>query len=461
MLKSINRAVTMTFSQFKQHMASTDPRCMDYFVKYDGFHLVAVNDPYGGVEYFTKWGTPLATGTTHPSMRHPNSGRTLMAINAYLRNLADPINPRQILRPEMHGTARQVNFEFLVMRKDLLTPGSDEWGEGKAESLHDLFHGKCVSADGSLNTVDYEYRIRIFDVTFKASVPKFARIEAAAEAYGEDMAATQIYSFDELVRFLNGREGVVAHTNGHESFKIKVPCPIRARVVGVKCTIPNFLGWDKILVCIENTQANCMDAICEIDLTEILTDYTRPSKGKVYANPRCVKYNPALGTIVYELANGGQSTSAIAPMLNALYGQIGKTLRFPPIATTSTEASIRIPPTTPIPSIVRCGANRSFNLTGYEYVTQPIDVIMGVNDIWEIGNNQLHLQAPSVLCVPGAGFGATEFMGMPYTTENTLRLAAAQRLCRDRVEYYKLVGMPNGPFQDLKPMAAKLFCAEM
>jgi len=458
MLRAIDRAVTMTFTQFKQHMVSKDMRCMDYFVKYDGFHLVAITNAYGSVEYFTKWDTPLATGTTHASMRR--GSRTLRAINTYLQSLEDRVSPCNIEVQGVRGTARQVNFEFIAMRRDLATDMEEEWMEGKAESLQDLFQGKCVNADGTLNTVDYEYRVRIFDVYFKSDVPTFAKVEAAAEAYGQDMAATQIFSFKELVHFLNGCEGVVAHGQGKaEVFKIKVPCPVRARILGVKCTLQDFAGWDKLLVCVENTHDNCMEAVYEIDWTEILTDFTRPSKGKVYANPRCVKHSPAAGTVVYELAKGKISNSAIAPTLNALYGQIGKMIRFPPIATTATEASIRV--TSTIPSIVRCAGNRSFNLTGYEYLTTPVDVIMGVNDVWEIDNNQLHLQAASVLCVPGAGFGPAEFMGMPFTAKHTLHTAAAQRLCRDRVEYYKLVGVPHDPFHDLEPMDAKLFCSEM
>ena len=444
-LRSIGRAVTMPFGEFMQTM-STNPICMDYFVKYDGFHIVAIRDPFGGVQYLTKWGTPLATGS-----------KTLRAINAYLNGLPydERIDPRRIERSDLGGTARQVNFEFLVRRRDLLVPGSDEWEEGKAESLLDLFHGKCVAENDTLDTVAYEYGIKIFDVTFRADIPKFAKVEAAAEAYGQDMAATQIFSFKELVHFLNGCEGVVAHTGGTQSFKIKVPCPVKARIVGVKCTIPNFVGWDKILVCVENTEANAFDAVYEINLTEILTDYTRPGKGKVYANPACVKYSPARGTVVYELANGKESTSAIAPTLNALYGQIGKVPRFPPITTTATEARIRVTqPNTP--SVVRCGDNRSFDLKGYEYPTKPIDIVIGVNDLWILGNGQLHLQAASMLCVPG--FGPPEFMRMPYTTERTLRTAAEQRLCRDRVEYYKLVGLADGPFEDFAPMAARLFC---
>jgi hypothetical protein len=69
------------------------------------------------------------------------------------------------------------------------------------------------------------------------------------------------------------------------------------------------------------------------------------------------------------------------------------------------------------------------------------------------------LQAAGVLCLPAAGFGPAEFMGMPYTNEHTLQVAAARRLCRDRNEYYKLVGLPDGPFKDLAQMAPKLFCA--
>jgi hypothetical protein len=255
---------------------------------------------------------------------------------------------------------------------------------------------------------------------------------------------------------------VVAHEGGpgkKECFKIKIPCPVRARILGVQNTIDEFAGWNKILVGVENAATQSFSAICEIDLTEILTDYTRPSKGKVYANPKCVKYSPVAGTVVYELANGAKSTSAIAPTLNALYGVIGKATRFHPVTLTTTVATIRTIGDNPA-TVTRSG-NRSFKLADYEFLPNPPDIIMGVNDIWEIDHNQIHLQAANILCIPNVGFGPTEFMDMPRTDENTLLMAATQRLCRDRVEYYKLVGMTSGPFDGLVPMDPKRFCAGM
>ena len=465
MLKAPNRPVTMAFGEFTRLMASANPKFMDYFKKYDGFHLVGIADPYSGAEtYYTKWGTPMATGSKCPVMKHPSGGRTLRAINAYLLSLPeeDRINPTRIERSDVRkgGVAYQVNFEFRCVRKDLLAAGATN---GAAESLQDLFHGKCLNADGSLNTADYEYPIRIFDASFKARVPILARVEAIANYYGPSTAATHIADFKELVDALNTCEGVVAHevtcdVSGFRKdmcFKIKVPCPIRGWFVGVQNTLSGFEGWDKILFCVKDGDQSLV-AMCEIDLTEILTDHTRPSKGKVYANPRCVKYSPEKGTIVYELANGAQSTSAIAPTLNALYGSIGRATRLPPIQLKAYEAKIRV--AEGFPNIVRRGSNRSFKLEGYEFLTQPIDAVMGVNDIWSIANDELHLQAASLLCLPGAGFGPSEFASMPHTNEATLRIAAGQRLCRDRVEYYKLVGMETGPFEKLGPMKAGLFC---
>jgi hypothetical protein len=47
---------------------------------------------------------------------------------------------------------------------------------------------------------------------------------------------------------------------------------------------------------------------------------------------------------------------------------------------------------------------------------------------------------------------------MPPTNEHTLRTAAERRLCRDRIQYYALVGMKHGPFHDLPAMNNALFC---
>jgi hypothetical protein len=402
------------------------------------------------VRYFTKQGIPLDECTS----------KMLKAINKYLHDMPDEerVDPLRIERLDMRSPSRQVHFEFRCMRKEE-EECSEEWDEGAAESLQDLFQGKCLTKDGDLDTENYVYPIKIFDALFTGKAPAFARIEAARNYYDLDMTATQIFDFTDLVHFLNGCEGVVAQMGGsgkEKAFKIKVPCPIRAKIVGVQNTIgESFAGWDKILVCVERDagdQRSCFIAVCEINLNEIFTDHTRPSKGKVYANPKCVKRSKE-GTVVYELANGAESTSAIVPMLNALYGLIGD-LCAPSASSTSTAATIQRGATK-----VLCGSNRTFNLTGYEYLSQPVDVIMGVNDIWPIANGQFHLQASSVLCLPGAGFGPAEFMDMPPTNGHTLRTAAERRLCRDRIQYYTLVGMKHGPFHDLPAMNNALFCA--
>lgn len=536
MLRPHTRATTLTFHDFKRRLACGTLRSMDYFVKYDGFHLVAVNDfaAGGGVSYFTKWGTSLETGVRAPSSASSSSSwpalavapgedpllpamgggrgsRLLRAINAYLHGLPDEdrVVPARIERPDAGcgrgstpAAAQQVNFEFCCARKRGKTMGreadhEDEIEEGKAECLQDLFQGKCLNPDGrTLNVEDYEYRIRIFDCAFKRRMPLYARVEAAACCYGEDMAARQLFSREELVRCLNGHEGVVAkegrtgdgtgrwgakEEGEGRLFKIKVPCPVRAKIVGVRNTLGGeFIGWDKLLVCIEKRTeggANgddahpastripgrrCFVAICEIDLTDIFTDHTRPSRGKVFAHPKCVKRGNPNGegaTIVYELADSSkQSSSAIAPMLNAVFGLVGRAARFPPVSHPHSPYTAEIRTVGGI-STVSCGRNRSFKLSdGYEYLTEPIDIIMGVNDIWPIASDEFHLQAPTVLCVPAAGYGPGEFALMPPTDERTLREAAERRLCRDRVEYYRLVGMPTGPFDDLPPvMRAELF----
>jgi len=461
MLLSHTRATTLAFNVFKHKAATGELEGMDYTVKYDGFHIIGINSAYGAVSYFTKQGIPLDGCTS----------RMLKAINTYLHGLSDEdrVDPMRIKRDDIRKPARQVHFEFGCMRKGDSIGIATEWEEGAAESLQDLFQRKCLAADGSLDTENYVYPIKIFDALFTTNAPAFARIEAAMNYYGPEMTATQIYNSADLVHFLNGCEGVVAHmgrSGKEKAFKIKVPCPVRAKIVGVQNTIgESFAGWDKILVCVERDggdQRRRFIAVSEINLNEIFTDHTRPAKGKVYANPKCVKRSPAKGTVVYELANGGESTSAIVPMLNALYGLIGKADLYTPVDSTSTVATIPPGPQQQdygTPATVLCGSNRTFNLTGYTYLFKPIDVVMGVNDIWLIANNQFHLQAPSVLCLPGAGFGPAEFMDMPPTNEHTLRTAAEQRLCRDRNQYYTLVGMPHSPFHDLPAMKNALFCA--
>ena len=448
------RPVSFPFHDFKSQI---DKKPMEFTKKVDGFHMIAMADPYGKVVNATKSGIILPGGTTC---------RVLKAIDSYLVGLPDEdrVDPARVERYDEGGlVAFQVHFEFGCVRKDA--------GESAPESLQDLFHGKCLNADGSLNVVDYEYPIKIFDALFKARVPYFARLEAVFRYYGESMTVERIFSFEELVKVLNTSEGVVGYrvygnASGFEKgefSKIKVPCPVSGFIVGVQNTLGcDFVGWNKFLFCVQGRE--CALAICEIDMTQPLTDPSRPSKGKVYANPKCVKYSPEKGTVVYELKNGVKSTSALAPLLNALYGLIGKSMKFPAVNGSSTEAKIRV--VEGFPSTVHCGRNRSFSLSGYEFLTNPIPAIMGTNDIWALKNKlhpgaaELHLQAASVLCLPGAGYGPAEFMDLPPTNEDTLRIAAEQRLCRDRVKYYEFVGMETGPFHGLSEMPNALFCAE-
>jgi len=417
------RPITMAFEWFKA-TTNTMTDCMKdsmvYTEKADGFHIISLGDG----EYTTKNGLPLM-------------GRTLEAILAYLCALKHDdgyylIDPSRVeVKPggRKTKTASVIHFEFVAMLN------------GK-ESLDHLFRGQCVDpVTGLLDTKEYTYRIRVFDAQFHGMDLHYNyTYHAIFEAYGHDYTVERIWGDSDLRRVLNTTEGVVIYrwlnkTENHQVLKVKVPIPVKLYLIGVRRTIPDFDGWDKLLFCTDE-----YNAIHEISYTDIFTDYTRVKQGKVFVNQKAVK-SDATGVVHCV------STSVLEPILDAIFVEISKAVKFPPVNTTKTEARIR---TTDGVKILRCASNRSFKLeSDTMYVTDPIPVVFGANDIWRMP--EIHLQAAGILAV--GEYDPGNFLSMPVTSEHLLNAVPT----RDRIAAYKMLGLSRNPMDGLATMGMHMF----
>ena len=413
------RPITLAFELFKATTNATTKR-MVYTEKADGFHIISLGD---GV-YTTKNGLPLM-------------GRNLQAIEAYLlawkhddgSYFVDPSHVEIKMGGRKTKKAFVIHFEFVALL------------DGK-ESLDHLFRGQCVDpVTGLLNTKDYTYVIRVFDAQFYNTTLHYDyTYHAIFEAYGHEHTVVRLWGDSDLRSSLNSAEGIVVYgwldkTQNHEVLKVKVPIPVKLYLIGVRCTIPDFEGWDKLLFCTEE-----YTAIYEISYTDIFTDYTRAKQGKAFVNQKSVKSD----------ANGivhCVSKSVLEPILDALFVEISKRVKFTPIGTTKTEARIR---TTDGVKVIRCAINRSFKLEADTlYVKDPIPVVFGANDIWRMP--EIHLQAAGILAV--GEYDPGDLLAMPMTSEHLLNTVPT----RDRIAAYKMLGLSRNPMDGLATMDMRMF----
>jgi hypothetical protein len=417
------RAFMLAFSWFKEltGIISKETTCKAVVLrKHDGFHIKG----YGNGVYRTKNDKPM-TGHVLSAIE-----RFLLAWKAEDDDGDYFIDPRHVkLSSRKH--AKVICFEFVCTTPD-----------GK-EALMDLLLGRCIdSSTKSLDTVNYKYGVRIFDAMLGKDLRYDYVYHAIMEAYGPDHTAERIWCDEELKSTLNTAEGIVIHEWDRKkrcdhAVKIKAPLPVKLYIIGVKCTIPEFEGWDRILYCTED-----YTVIHESNFTEIFTDYTRVAKGKVFVNMHSVKAD----------SNGVvhcTSSSVLEPILDALFVEISKTLKLEPIASTPTEAQIR---TDTGVKTVRCGKNRSFKLDpDVLYLRTPIPVVLGANDIWRMP--EIHLQATSILAV---GDYNPENLLMPMTSEELLRTVPT----RDRITAYEMLGVGRGPFHGMAKLGVHFFAPD-
>jgi len=386
--------------------------------KHDGFHIKSKGD---GV-YRTKNDKPL-TG--------PVLGAILKFLLAWKGEDGDYFIDPKFVKLSGRKHAKELCFEFVCKTLD-----------GK-EALMDLYLGRCVDkSTGCLDTANYKYEVRIFDALLTDNLRYDYVYHAIMEAYGPDHTVERLWCDDELTTTLNTTEGIVIHEYDTKkrcdhAVKIKVPLPIKLFIIGVRCTIPEFEGWNEILYCTED-----YNVIYKTDYTDIFTDYTRCSKGKVFVNMHSVK-SDSKGIVHCT------SSSVLQPILDALFVEISKTLKLEPISSTPTEAQIR---TDTGVKNVRCGSNRSFKLEPDTlYLRTPIPVVLGTNDIWRMP--EIHLQATSILAV---GDYDPDNLIMPMTSEHLLRTIPT----RDRIAAYEMLSVGRSPFEGMARMGTEFFAPD-
>jgi hypothetical protein len=326
------------------------------------------------------------------------------------------------------------------------------------ESLQPLFLRECLTKDGTLDVENYTYNTRIFDATFYKdnAIPYYNTHHAILEAFGTDMTIMRIDNFDELMHTLNTAEGVVSYEIDRDNStniarKIKAYIPVKGKIAGVyssitkeKCGI-EFKAWDVILFCIECDDGT-LKAVYEIRFTDIFTDYRRVKEGKVFVNPHSIWIDDTKRVRC-------KSRTVIQPMLDALFIAISSRKMEKSKYVFRNEVRTKM--------TIKFGENRSFKPNpDMLFLAEPIEIVLGVNDIWRLPVNErrrepdIHLQAPSIMAFEG--YDPDDLLSMPMTTEHLLHTVPT----RDRIRAYEMLGVAHGPFDGIVRMRDALFVPE-
>ena len=455
------RPRTLTYSELVEAVRNGELEGGEWSDKRNGFNInIGVDEEKGGMTYCTKNKHRLA------ELGNRSSG-VFRAIDWYMHEKAGYLDPRKVV-----CNGRQcilLRTEFCVQRKGC-RKGYDD--------LAALMHGVCVTEDCRIDLERFDVSVVVFDAVFesfpeKQDPPYHHRIECVAEAFsgfprdpatGEivpgseyrDHTPQRLFSRSDLVATLTEHEGVVV-CMGRAPFehwvKIKPDRPVGLEIVAVLDTV-GTQGFDKILIAAPDGE-NSRRVVDMIDLSAIFQDYDRVKQGKAYVNPASIRRDPVSGVI------DCRSSSSLAPMLSALFGQISlHGGRLTPPSGVVSASEVRVGPT-----VVRCGTGRSFSrwFRRMLFLENPVRVTMSANEFWLVPGgaeeDEVHLQASRVLSV--GRYGPAHFQNLPPVTHATLLEIAAQRIERNPRELFRLAGVAAGvvPFADLPVMDEGLFMA--
>lgn len=400
--------------------------------KRDGFSIeIRVKSDGSGLTYHTKNKHPLTEESMDTGMfseettvvplprnaiRHLGNRRVFRAIDWYMREKVPYLDPRSVVYNGRQCTL--LKAEFCIQRKGCMK-GYDD--------LAALMYELCVTQDDKIDLDTYDVSIIVFDAVFesypeKEDPPYHHRIESVAEAFsgfprdpvtGEripgsefrDHTPQRLFGRSDLIETLSEHEGVVVCL-GRAPFehwiKIKPDRPVGLEIVAVLDTV-GMQGFDKILVAAPDGEDR-RKAVCLIDLASIFQDYDRVKQGKVYVNPTSVRRDPVSGVI------DCKSSSSLAPMLSALFGQIslyGGKLAPPTAVEGPSEVKVGT-------QTVRCGTKRSFYrwFPRMLFLENPVRVTMSANQFWLVPGEtaEVHLQASRILSV--GRYGPAHFQNL-------------------------------------------------
>jgi hypothetical protein len=453
--KNMQRPLGYAFDQFLIDGCKGKIQPSEYVHKKDGFHL-KIERAHGGV-FNTAEGI-LATRITRlytsngdfPIQITDKPSNVMEAIVWHMITRFPLIGPDNI---KWHGTRPvwRISVEFVAKKKD--SPHA---------YLKGLYLKECIDPQtGMLNETDFTYHPTLFDFRLnpKGNEPGYIQRaetirESLEEIYlGSDVEFAEFLpisskSASEIIGALLDEEGLVVHHMDRSVRKVKLPKVVmKARIVAAANDIDGFMGFTHFLIAVPESPKQWR-VIHAWNWKPLFVDYNRIKQHRAFVNQHSVKIVSGRLTCT--------SSSTLCSMVDAVFHAVSKAKCFPPMSITKTSAVARFVDEGPI--TYKCGVNRSFSFldAGYQFLADPVDVILGAGELWELQGAEIHLQPAWLLAVYGESFGHPAYKEIQkYTPLDTLVHFARTRL--DPHSMYAHVGMTKGPFLGME----EEFCASM
>lgn len=432
---SFSRPVALRLDAFAKCVQKGDFHETAISVKRNGFHIVCENWEDGSVVYTTKNGFPLTAEGANGGLK-----KTLAMIETHLSiTMADMFNPALVKfddenisshpEDEDQRACTKLHLEFCVRRK----------GE-KSDDLCALMHGKWAS-----NPNAYDVHVVVFDIEVRdddneGNLPFWDRYGMMSAAF-PDHVVRLLYGADEVIDTLSTMEGIVAYTLRNAPMKVKAQHPIPMRILAVKKTTTEFVGYDTFLVGM-HAGGNEYRVLHEVSMGELFTDATRSEQKKCFLNPLYFKVGK--DKVTGKAKTVTTSRSVIAPMVCKLNDEVMRAPRVEGRVLSKTKAMLSDGTRLLIDN------SRSFAFDDkFEFVR--INVVLSPNELWRLQSGDIHLQAASILAV--GEFGTAEhrsLLGMDFPLSKLERVTD-KRLCQNPLELYRFVfGREVDPFADLR-----------
>ena len=433
--KQHGRPMSFNFSSFFKQAYYGELKRATYTVKADGFRII-VKIEDGRVAYFTNSGR-RTTITDTPS-------NILEAIVLFLRTEYPELTPENV-KWDGKRPVKEIHLEFVAYK------------DGK-QYLKGLYLKECLDPKtGLLDNIHFSYGVVLFDCRVNEEgemdpiyIDRWTTLEdSVRDLYGPRkggaLMCDMVCGKDDLFEFLMEEEGIVFHQllpgRVEPCYKLKMPKIVfSSRIIAVANTIEDFNGFNLILVGVPRNDGS-WSVIHLFDWTEMFQDYNRIKQGKAFVNKGSVKIGPG-GVVTCT------STSSMQPLMDAVFRAISSVERFPPIAIGSTTAVARFKD---VKSGVeyRCNSNRSFSFTmkgaKFQFLSAPVNVVLGCGQLWELKNSELHLQPAWILRIGDFGHEAyAEIIDSATPYDLLLRMARDETLTPP--DFYRMVGMKTGPF---------------
>lgn len=455
-MPALRRPLSFPFAEFLQTAADGALPKATYTIKEDGFRVILRQVEEGAVAYFSKAGNPI---------RITDKPETMMeAIVLNLRSKYPGLSPACVVDECTYDTRGRCGVKRRVKRSSAQELHLEFVAEKDGRSyMRGLWTKECLDpATKCLNERDFTYHVVAFDCVFDEegdTLAYFKRREVLGDSLaaqftprvGRAMVCDQVEGAEDMLNTLLTQEGLVFHEADGTCWKVKMPRVVmNLRIMAVANTIPDFAGYNLIYVAApDDADGATWSVIHVFDWTELFTKYDNPKQGRAYINPRSVK-----------VVDGGRlgctsSCLSMQPLVNAVFRAVSGSALLPACpGLTKTKAVVRVAGEGTV--TIACGASRSFSFTmngltkdnGPLFLAEPVEVTVGCSELWEISNEELHLQPAWILALEG--YGPAEYMSIVCQTSMPVLRELARDPRNDPVENYKKVGMGLGPFLGLR-----------